>query len=128
MGLRLQGAALSREMEGELPSQGTAAGSLQIPSDGQPIMLLADRQTTGGYPIIATVIGADIAAAGRLAAGMSVGFREVSREKAITLLREQRAWIASLPSLLKPLGAEVLSAERLLSHNLIGGVIAGTET
>ena len=124
MGLRLQGAALEHAIEGELPSQGTTAGGLQVPSDGQPILLLADRQTIGGYPRIATVIAADIAAAGRLAAGMSIRFQEVSREEAVPLLKGQREWLASLPSLLQPV-AEAFSVERLLSSNLIGGVTAG---
>ena len=114
MGLRLQGAALEHAIEGELPSQGTTAGGLQVPSGGQPILLLADRQTTGGYPRIATVIAADIAAAGRLAAGMSIRFQDVSREEAVQLLKTQRQWLASLPSLLQPV-AEAFSAERLLS-------------
>lgn len=126
MGLRLQGPALDRAIAGELPSEGTTAGGLQVPSDGQPIMLLADRQTTGGYPRIATVIGADIAAAGRLAAGMAVRFEEVSREEAVRLLKAQREWLASLPSLLRPAPADALSVERLLSQNLIGGFITGS--
>ena len=124
MGLRLQGPPLERAIEGELPSQGTTAGGLQVPSDGQPILLLADRQTTGGYPRIATVIAADIAAAGRLSAGMSIRFQDVSRDEAVRLLTAQREWLASLPSLLKPV-AEAFSAERLLSSNLIGGVTTG---
>jgi 5-oxoprolinase (ATP-hydrolysing) subunit C len=126
MGLRLQGPALGRAIAGELPSEGTAGGGMQVPSDGQPIMLLVDRQTTGGYPRIATVIGADIAAAGRLRAGMSVRFAEVTREEAVWLLKAQRDWLASLPSQLKPAPAGALSVERLLSQNLIGGVTAGT--
>jgi biotin-dependent carboxylase-like uncharacterized protein len=125
MGLRLAGPVLERAIAGELASQGTTAGSMQVPSDGQPIMLLADRQTTGGYPRIATIIGADIAAAGRLAAGMSVRFEEVTREEAVRLLKAQQDWLASLPALLKPAASAALSAERLLSHNLIGGVTAG---
>ncbi len=125
MGLRLQGARLERVLDGELPSEGTTAGGLQVPADGQPIMLLADRQTTGGYPRIATVIGADIPAAGRLAAGMSVRFEEVNREDALRMLREQREWLASLPSLLQPAPADGLSLERLMSANLIGGVTSG---
>ncbi len=124
MGLRLQGLPLEHAIEGELPSQGTTAGGLQVPSDGQPILLLADRQTTGGYPRIATVIAADIAAAGRLSAGMSIRFQEVNRDEAVRLLKAQREWLSSLPSLLKP-AAEAFSAERLLSSNLIGGVTAG---
>jgi 5-oxoprolinase (ATP-hydrolysing) subunit C len=125
MGLRLAGPVLERAMGGELPSQGTTAGSMQVPSDGQPIMLLADRQTTGGYPRIATVIGADIATAGRLTAGMSVRFEEVTREEAVRLLKAQQDWLASLPALLRPVPSAALSSERLLSQNLIGGVTAG---
>ena len=127
MGLRLQGTPLERAVEGELASQGTTAGGLQVPSGGQPILLLADRQTTGGYPRIATVIAADIAAAGRLSPGMGVRFQEVSREEAIALLKAQRAWMASLPSLLKPVSPAALSAEHLLRSNLVGGVTAGAE-
>ncbi len=126
MGLRLQGPVLERAIEGELPSQGTTAGAMQVPADGQPILLLADRQTAGGYPRIATVIGADIATAGRLAPGMSVRFKEVSREEAVRLLREQTAWLASLPAALEPAAADALTPEHLLSSNLIGGVTAGT--
>jgi len=125
MGLRLQGPGLERAILGELPSQGTTAGAMQVPADGQPILLLADRQTTGGYPRIATVIGADLAAAGRLCPGMSVRFTEVAREEAVRLLHAQQAWLASLPGALKPARCDALSAERLLSSNLIGGVTAG---
>ena len=126
MGLRLQGPHLTRAIEGELPSQGTTAGGLQVPSDGQPILLMADRQTTGGYPRIATVIGADIAAAGRLAAGMDIRFEEVSRKDALRLLKEQRDWFAALPSKLK-LAVPPLTIERLLDANLISGITSGSE-
>ena len=125
MGLRLQGPQLKRAIEGELPSQGTTAGGMQVPSDGQPILLLADRQTTGGYPRIATVISADLATAGRLSPGMRIRFQEVSRQEAVRLLKTQRDWLASLPSLLKPVAAAALSTEHLLGANLVGGVTAG---
>ena len=55
---------------------------------------------------------------------MSIRFQEVSRDEAVRLLKAQRSWLASLPSLLRPV-AEAFSAERLLSSNLIGGVTAG---
>ncbi|MGO9983664.1 MAG: biotin-dependent carboxyltransferase family protein [Rhodomicrobium sp.] len=125
MGLRLQGPPLVRAIDGELPTQATTAGGLQVPASGMPILLLCDRQTTGGYPSIATVIGADIAAAGRLAPGMSVRLKEVSREESVRLLKAQRDWLASLPAALKPAPASQLSAEWLLSGNLIGGVTSG---
>ncbi|MGA7324015.1 MAG: biotin-dependent carboxyltransferase family protein [Rhodomicrobium sp.] len=126
MGLRLAGLPLERSIQGELPSQGTTAGGIQVPSGGHPILLLADRQTTGGYPRIATLIGACIAGAGRLTPGMEVRFEEVTRDKAVRLLRAQREWLGSLPSLLQPAPATALSTERLLSENLIDGVTAGS--
>jgi biotin-dependent carboxylase-like uncharacterized protein len=127
MGLRLQGPAVNPAITAEMPSQGTTAGGLQVAADGQPILLLADRQTTGGYPRIATVIGADIAAAGRLAAGMTVRFQEVRRQQALHALKAQRDWLTSLPAQLRTLPDSQLSAEHLLSHNLIGGVTAGRQ-
>jgi allophanate hydrolase subunit 2 len=96
-----------------------------VPPDGQPILLLADRQTTGGYPRVATVIGADIAAAGRLAAGMAMRFTEVGREEAVAALNARLEWLAALQSRLKPVPDNALTAERLLGENLIGGVTAG---
>ncbi|HZV20883.1 MAG TPA: biotin-dependent carboxyltransferase family protein [Hyphomicrobiales bacterium] len=127
MGLRLQGPALERAIGGELPSQGTTEGGMQVPPDGLPIMLLADRQTTGGYPRIATVIGADIAAAGRLTAGIAIRFEEVTRDEAVGLLKAQQSWLASLPWLLKAAPADAVSVERLLSNNLIDGVTSAGE-
>ena len=75
-GLRLDGPPLERApgRAGELPSEGTAAGSLQVTHDGQPILLLADHPTTGGYPVIAVVESADLGLAGQLRPGQSVRF------------------------------------------------------
>jgi KipI family sensor histidine kinase inhibitor len=74
-GLRLTGPALRRERPGELSSEGMAAGSLQVTHDGQPILLLADRPTTGGYPVIAVVEAADLGLAAQLRPGQQVRFR-----------------------------------------------------
>lgn len=60
MGCRLDGAYIARKTEGDMISDGIALGSIQVPSHGKPIILLADRQTTGGYPKIATVASVDI--------------------------------------------------------------------
>lgn len=60
MGYRLRGAPLPRARTGELISCGVPLGAIQIPADGQPIVLMADHQTTGGYPILATVIASDV--------------------------------------------------------------------
>lgn len=77
-GLRLTGPPLRRGRTDELPSEGLALGSLQVTHDGQPILLLADHPTTGGYPVIAVVVAADIGLAGQLRPGQRVRFR-VSR-------------------------------------------------
>ena len=73
-GLRLSGPLLERREVAELPSEGTATGSLQVAHDGQPILLLADHPTTGGYPVIAVVQSADIGRAAQLRPGQQVRF------------------------------------------------------
>jgi KipI family sensor histidine kinase inhibitor len=75
-GLRLAGPALTRSPDrpGELPSEGMAAGSLQVTHDGQPILLLADHPTTGGYPVIAVVVSADLGLAAQLRPGQRIRF------------------------------------------------------
>jgi KipI family sensor histidine kinase inhibitor len=73
-GLRLAGQPLPRRRAGELPSEGVVTGSLQVPPDGQPILLLADHQVTGGYPVIAVVRSADLGLAAQLRPGHEVRF------------------------------------------------------
>ncbi len=63
----------------DITSDAVAPGSIQMPGNGQPIVLLADRQTTGGYPKIATVISADLPALGRLPVGAKIGVRSCRR-------------------------------------------------
>ena len=91
MGYRLEGAALSHAASADILSDATPIGSLQVPASGQPILLMADRQTTGGYPKIATVIAADLPVAGQLAPGDWVEFSPVSRSAAVDALRRQEA-------------------------------------
>jgi biotin-dependent carboxylase-like uncharacterized protein len=124
MGLRLEGPKLAHRGAPELPSQGIAAGAIQVPGDGQPILLLADRQTTGGYPVIATVIGADVAAAGRLAPGMAVRFEAVSYDDALAARRDLATWLEDVAAGLQPVD-QPFAPETLLGKNLIGGVTDG---
>ncbi len=77
IGVRLDGPVLPRIDTGELLSEGLLAGALQVPGDGQPIMLLADHPTTGGYPVIAVVIEADLSLAAQLRPGQQLGFSRV---------------------------------------------------
>ncbi len=75
IGLRLDGPALSRIRSGELPSEPTLPGALQVPPDGQPILFGPDSPVTGGYPVIAVVHEADLAATAQLRPGDSVRFK-----------------------------------------------------
>lgn len=75
VGVRLRGPALQRTRSGELPSEGMVTGSLQVPPDGQPVLFLADHPVTGGYPVAAVVLAADIPLAAQLRPGQRVRFR-----------------------------------------------------
>jgi antagonist of KipI len=92
-GLRLKGEPLKPRGESQLITEGVALGSVQVPPDGQPIMLFVDQQTTGGYPKIANVIAADMHRAGQLRPRDEVRFEEVTIPEAVRLLREQEEWL-----------------------------------
>jgi antagonist of KipI len=91
MGYRLGGVLLRTSGPSEMLSAATPVGSLQVSRSGQPILLMADRQTTGGYPRIATVISADLPLAGQLAPGDWIEFAPCTRSDAIDALRQQEA-------------------------------------
>jgi antagonist of KipI len=91
MGYRLQGPALARHEPADILSQGLPLGGVQVPGDGQPIILLADHQTTGGYPLIATVIRADLPLLAQLAPGDRLRFRAVAVDAAQAAYRQQLA-------------------------------------
>lgn len=79
VGLRLESdVPLTREREGELPSEGMVAGSIQIPPSGQPVLFLRDHAVTGGYPVMATVINEDVDIAAQLPPGAKLRFERFS--------------------------------------------------
>jgi antagonist of KipI len=86
MGLRLSGPQVVRLRGGEMASCAVAPGTVQVPPDGQPIVLLADAQTIGGYPQAAHVITVDLPLAAQLRPGDSLRFKEVALAEAQTLL------------------------------------------
>ncbi len=106
----------------DIVSDGTMMGSIQVPGSGQPIVLMAECQTTGGYPKIATVIGADLPRLAQLATGARFRFAAVTWEEA------EEIWIAHARALrarleaLRPKPEGVLSSAYLLSCNLVGGI------
>ena len=97
MGARLQGNRIEHTQGHDIISDGTALGSVQVPGDGQPIVLLVDRQSTGGYTKIATVCSFDIGRVGQLRPGQSLRFAAVSVDEARRLRLEADAWLARIP-------------------------------
>ena len=89
MGVRLEGVQLGRKEAGDLTSEAVAPGTIQVPPGGQPILLLGDCQTIGGYPKIAHVITVDHPIAAQLRAGDRVRFREISLMKAHQVLLDR---------------------------------------
>jgi antagonist of KipI len=95
IGFRLEGQRISSR-EGRFVSDATTFGAIQVPPSGQPIVLMADRQTTGGYPTIATVISADLPLVGQLGPGDHLSFVECTREEAVAALAVQQQTLQEL--------------------------------
>lgn len=123
MGLRLMGPRLDHKAGADIASDGIPPGAVQVPGDGQPIVMLADRQTTGGYAKIATVISVDLPRLGRLGPGAEVRFEIVSVEMAEAMAREMAAEIARWPQRLAPVAARGEAVTLLGEANLISGVV-----
>lgn len=96
MGARLQGERIEHAAGHDIVSDGTALGSVQVPGDGQPIVLLLDRQSTGGYTKLATVCSFDIRRIAQLRPGQTLRFRAVSVERSHALLAAARASMQDL--------------------------------
>jgi biotin-dependent carboxylase-like uncharacterized protein len=126
MGMRLEGRSIAHARGYNITSDAIASGSIQVTGNGQPIVLLADRQTTGGYPKIATGVSADVPALGRLPIGARIRFAAVSMERAQQLRRILLAEIEQIPGRIAPIACSETEFEvspRLSDHNLISGVV-----
>lgn len=96
MGFRLDGPQLTLTEKQEMLSEAVVFGSIQVPPDGNPVILMADRQTIGGYPKIAEAITVDLPLISQLKPGNHIRFKEVSIEEAQRLLRLQEKTISCL--------------------------------
>lgn len=102
MGFRLEGPPVVASRKAELVSEPVAFGAIQVPSGGAPILLMADRQTAGGYPKIATVIAADLPLAGQLAPGATLRFTACTRSEArAALIAREREIVRLLPEVVE---------------------------
>jgi antagonist of KipI len=96
MGARLRGPRIEHARGHDIISDGIALGSVQVPGDGQPIVLLVDRQSTGGYTKLATVCSCDIGRVGQARPGQSLRFQAVGVAEAHRLLRESDAVLGAV--------------------------------
>lgn len=128
MGFRLSGAKLKFNDSSDIVSDGIATGTIQVPGNGQPIILLADHQTTGGYAKIATVISADLPVIGRMRPGQKVCFSIIEIEEAERLIRTQEKALRTLEGN-KQVVSELtkVNEEALWQQNLISGVTNATD-
>jgi antagonist of KipI len=96
MGVRLQGPRIAHARGHDIISDGVALGAVQVPGDGQPIVLLVDRQSTGGYTKIATVCSFDIPRVGQAKPGQRIRFSAIDVREAQRLSRAAAADIANV--------------------------------
>jgi biotin-dependent carboxylase-like uncharacterized protein len=122
MGYRLEGPKLVHAKGHNTISDGTVNGSIQVPGSGQPIVLMRDRGSTGGYPKIATVIGPDLGLLAQRRVGTSLRFCEIGIEEAQAEARRFADLIKSLAGRLQPV-ASGPNLEALQSANLAGHAV-----
>ena len=87
MGMRLEGPKLKNNYKSNIKSEGLIKGVIQVPTDGNPIIMLSDHGTIGGYPKIGVVISADIDKLVQLSPGSKIKFQEIELEDAETLFK-----------------------------------------
>lgn len=126
MGVRLDGPTLVLKNALSIPSEPIVRGSVQVSGDGVPTVLLADHQTTGGYPKIATVISGDVDRMAQLRAGEAIRFRALSAQKAVEAVREYRSFTND--ALAQFSAPRATLAEKLQNLNLIDGVVSAKAT
>ncbi len=128
MGMRLDGPVLHHRQGWDIVSDAIATGAIQVPGSGRPILLLADHQTTGGYPKIATIISADLPVVGRRRPGDAVRFAAVSVDEAEHLARDAERRLDALAASIAPVAGEGgIDLATLYAGNLISGVVTATE-
>jgi 5-oxoprolinase (ATP-hydrolysing) subunit C len=123
MGYRLEGPVIQHLHGHNIVSDGTVSGSIQVPGNGAPIVLMADRNTTGGYPKIATVITADFGRLAQTPAGTAFRFKAVSVEEAQAEAKKFAELLRSLPDRLRAIENLELNIEALQAANVAGSAV-----
>lgn len=123
MGYRLEGPSITHLHGHNIVSDGTVHGSIQVPGNGQPIVLMPDRGTSGGYPKIATVISADLGRFGQMSAGGVFRFKAVDMAEAQLAAREMAELLRSLPDRISDAEQSMLDIAALYSANVAGAAV-----
>lgn len=122
MAMVLGGTVLPAQAGHDIVSDGTVPGSIQVPGSGMPLVLLAESQTTGGYPKIATVASVDLARLAQMPVGSTVRFTVLSAEEGEQLLLDRRVRLRHVLKALMPKPSGALRSDYLLSCDLVGGI------
>ena len=127
MGYRLEGPVIRHLHGHNIVSDGTVTGSLQVPGNGQPIVLMPDRGTSGGYPKIATVISADFGRFAQTPAGCAFRFKAVSMAEAQAEARRFADLLRSLPDRLRAHESVDLNIDALHDANVAGHAVSAVD-
>ena len=128
MGYRLEGPAIKHLHGHNIVSDGTVNGSIQVPGNGAPIVLMPDRGTSGGYPKIATVISADFGRFAQIPAGRGFRFQAVGMAEAQRELKSFVQLIGALPDRLRDIENFDLNLEALQDANVAGSAVSAIDT
>jgi 5-oxoprolinase (ATP-hydrolysing) subunit C len=127
MGYRLEGPVIKHLHGHNIVSDGTVNGSIQVPGNGAPIVLMADRGTSGGYPKIATVISADFGRFAQTPAGTGFRFKAVGMAEAQGELRKFAKLLRALPDRLRAIENFDLNIEALQDANVAGSAVSAVD-
>jgi 5-oxoprolinase (ATP-hydrolysing) subunit C len=127
MGYRLEGPVIKHLHGHNIVSDGTVNGSIQVPGNGAPIVLMPDRGTSGGYPKIATVISADFGRFAQIPAGRAFRFKAVTMAEAQAEARKFAALLRTLPERLRPIESFDLNIEALQNANVAGAAVSAVD-
>jgi biotin-dependent carboxylase-like uncharacterized protein len=127
MGYRLEGPVIKHLHGHNIVSDGTVDGSIQVPGNGAPIVLMPDRGTSGGYPKIATVISADFGRFAQIPAGRTFRFRAVGMAEAQAEVRKYAELLRTLPERVGPIDNFDLNIEALQDANVAGSAVSAVD-
>jgi biotin-dependent carboxylase-like uncharacterized protein len=124
MGYRLEGPVIEHLHGHNIVSDGTVDGSIQVPGNGAPIVLMPDRGTSGGYPKIATVITVDLGRFAQIPAGTGFRFKAISMAEAQAEVRKFAGLLRGLPDRLRAIETSDLNIEALHHVNVAGSAVS----